>query len=500
MRKKRLLYNTISSLLFQLITVICGFILPRLFLKYYGSNVNGVVNSISQFLQIVALLDLGVGAVIQSSLYTPLTEKNKKAISEIAASADKFFGNIAKILLAYILVLTIVFPFFVRDEFNYQFASSLVIAMSISTFSQYYFGMFDKLLLMADQKGYIQYNAQSITLLVNTLVSAILISNGMSIQIVRVSTSLIYMLRPLYLRWYVKKHYTFDRKIEYKGEPIKQKWNGLSQHLASVILENTDNIVLTVFSTLSNVSIYSVYHLVIYGVKNLFTVMSNGFQSFWGDMWSKKEYEKLGSSFEKTEWILHMGCVFIFGCTACLVVPFVQIYTRGVTDADYFQPLFAILLTIAHGMHCLRLPYHILIKSVGHYKETQNNYTIAMIINIVISIAVVKFYGIIGVAVGTLVSMVYQTIWMAMYDNKSILKKDSRGFVKLIIADCLISAVCGIGCSIFKLGSLSYASWAIMAVKVALLWGSILLTANMLLYWKNIKWMWEHFIHFRRHK
>ena len=71
-RKKRLILNTCSSLIFQVITIVCGFILPRLILEAFGSAVNGLVNSITQFLAIISFLELGVGAVIQSSLYKPL--------------------------------------------------------------------------------------------------------------------------------------------------------------------------------------------------------------------------------------------------------------------------------------------------------------------------------------------------------------------------------------------------------------------------------------------
>ena len=66
MRKKKLIYNTVSSLIYQIVTIVCGFILPRVILNYYGSEVNGLVNSITQFLQIIAFLDLGIGAVVKN--------------------------------------------------------------------------------------------------------------------------------------------------------------------------------------------------------------------------------------------------------------------------------------------------------------------------------------------------------------------------------------------------------------------------------------------------
>ena len=105
-----------------------------------------------------------------------------------------------------------------------------------------------------------------------------------------------------------------------------------------------------------------------------------------------------------------------------------MVYTRGVTDANYNVPLFAILITLANASHSFRLPYSMLILTAGHYKQTQHSYLIAAGINIVVSIALVYFYGLLGVAIGTLVSMTYQTIWMAWYSYKNIVKKGMRRF------------------------------------------------------------------------
>ena len=140
-----------------------------------------------------------------------------------------------------------------------------------------------------------------------------------------------------------------------------------------------------------------------------------------GEMLAKNEREELIRFFNWIEWLLHTGTVFIFGCTGVLIVPFVMVYTQGVNDANYIVPMFAVLITIAHAAHCLRLPYNILILAAGHYKQTQWNYIIAAVMNVLVSVLTVKFWGLIGVAIGTLVAMVYQTIWMANYDSKHIL-------------------------------------------------------------------------------
>lgn len=491
MRTKKLAWNTISSLVFQLTSLICGFILPQLILHSYGSEVNGLVNSITQFLQIIALLELGVGAVIQSSLYKPLAQKDDILVSKIITSGSKFFKRIAQVLVIYVIILLVVYPNISNQKFDYLYTATLILAMSISTFAQYYFGIIDRLLLTADQRGYIQYAAQSITLIVNTVACVALISGGSSIHIVKLVTSIIYLMRPLALRIYVNNHYKIDRKITYDEEPIQQKWNGIAQHIAAYILDGTDNIVLTVFSSLTNVSIYSVYHLIIFGVKNLFLSLTNGIQSLIGEMWAKQELEALTQFFAKIEWMIHTGVTFLFGCTAMVLVPFVQVYTKGITDANYTVPIFALLLTLANAMHCLRLPYNIMILAGGHYKQTQSNYVIAAILNVVISVVMVVRFGLVGVAIGTLVAMGYQTIWMAFYDSRNLIRWPFIKFLKQLGVD-LFSVFCGM---LLTKGMVTevfnYFEWIILAVKICGIWFIVICVINILVYKENVIWVFK---------
>ncbi len=486
MRGRRLALNTISSLVFEIVTIVSGFILPRLILSAYGSEVNGLVNSITEFLGIISFMELGVGAVVQSSLYKPLAEGDNEQISKIMSSAQKFFRRLAMILLVYIGFLIVFYPYLVRQNFGWMYTALLIAAMSISSFSQYYFGVVNRLLLSADQHGYIQYTAQIITLVLNTVACVILIELGAGIHIVRLTTSLIFLLRPIYLRWYVDRHYTIDRKIKYEGEPIKQKWNGVAQHIAAVVLDGTDTIVLTVFSTLSNVSIYSVYHLVVYGVNRLFLSLTNGIQSLLGELWAKKEMDNLKETFSWVEWLLHTGTVYIFGCTAMLIVPFVSVYTAGISDADYYQPVFAVLLTLAYAGHCLRLPYNVMILAVGHYKQTQSNYIIATVLNIGLSVLLVIRFGLIGVAIGTLAAMAYQTVWMALYTSNHLLKGSFNSFLKQMGVN-LITVILGVAATIWlPLNQISVTSWVILAIETALIWGVIVVIVNLIFYREKV--------------
>ena len=488
MRKKKLLYNTITSLFHQIITILSGFILPKLLLNYYGSSINGLVSSITQFLGFVAFLELGVGAVVQSTLYKPLAEKDNNKISQILVSAEKFFRRIALIFAIYTIVLMIVYPFFMLDGYDYFFTFSLILVISISSFAQYYFGITNLLLLNADQMAYIPLLIQSGTIILNTVASAFLIKLGSNIQIVKLTTSLIFILRPLLMAFYVYRHYNIEKKnVVITEEPIKQKWNGLAQHLASVVLNKTDIVILTLFSTLYSVSVYSVYNLVVNGVKQIVTALTNGMQALFGNMIAKNEMKLLNKTFSVFEWLMHTVVTLVFGCTMILITPFAAVYTRGITDTNYYVPTFGVLIAIAQASYCLRRPYNMIVLAAGHYKQTQMSAIIEMLLNIIISIALVFRWGLVGVAIGTFIAMAYRTCYLALYLSKNILYREFKHFIHHTLVDILSVVLMFISTRHIKLLTVTYMGWIVMALKVFIISLTIVLVINFIFYRNNMK-------------
>lgn len=485
-RGKKLILNTISSIVLQMITIIVGFILPKLYLTYYGSAVNGLVSSITQYLGFISLAECGVGAVTQSALYKPLAERDKIQINQIMISSNRFFKKLGYILLVYCGLLIIVYPYMIKDSFNWWFTVSLILAIVISSFAQYYFSMSYRLLLSADQLGYVQIVIQIFTLIINTGASVFFVIHGLSIQVVKLSTSMIFLLQPIGLHLYVKKHYKLDYSVKLTGEPIKQKWNGLAQHIAAVVLTKTDVAVLTFFSLVS-VSVYNVYYIVVYGIQAIVESFSNGMQSLLGNIYAKQEKELLDKIFALWEWISHAFVTFLYCCIGILIVPFVRVYTNGITDANYIMPIFAILLTVAYAFFCLRYPYTTMIKVAGHYKQTQMSCIIEAGINVIFSIVLVFFWRISGVAVATLLAMVYRTMYCVFYLNKHILFRPIKCYFKNLTVDIIVALICVIATSSIKLNSITWSAWIIMAIKVTPICFTIMIIINSIFYLDNVK-------------
>lgn len=484
--KRKLFLGTGISLMRQVVSIICGFILPRAILTQYGSDVNGLMSSIAQFLGFITMAELGVSSVVQANLYGPLARKDNKAISEVFVSSERFFRKVGFILLAYAVVLVFFYPLLVSENFDFIFTGSLILIIAISLFGQYFFGMTYRILLNADQYSFVVSIFQSAATILNTVISVILIRRGATIHFVKLTASMIFLLQPLCMGIYVKHHYSIDRKIKVEGEPIKQKWNGLAQHIAQVVATNTDTVVLTLFSTLSNVSIYSVYNLVISGIVSFFDALNLGFAPFMGNMLVKNKTKELDSFFDSFEWIWHTLTVYIFTVIGILIVPFVSVYTAGINDANYNVPTFGIIVTLAWASRILRTPYHIAVSAAGHYKQTQTSSYIEAALNIIISVAVVSRFGLIGVAVGTLVAMTYRTCYLPFYLQNNILNRDLSIFIKHILVD-ICSSILMVLFTLFLHGSTeTYFEWFIMAIKVASICFAVTLIINIVFYFNFV--------------
>ncbi|MBZ6527595.1 polysaccharide biosynthesis C-terminal domain-containing protein [Aerococcaceae bacterium DSM 111021] len=474
--------NTKISLLNQIVVLISGIILPRLILVHYGSETNGLVASVNQFLAIIIFLEMGVGSVVESALYRPINENDYSKINSIMTSAKQFFNRIALILVAYVGFLVILFPILVDSPYDYFGTVFLIIAMSISSFTQYYFGIVNQLFLNANEKNYIPLLVAVFTTTINIIITALLIVNGFSIQLVKLLTSLLFMLKPLYLFFYVKKNYVIDFNIKDTKNSLPQKWNGAAQHIAYTVMNSTDTILLTLFSTLENVSVYSVYFTIFNGLKLLITTISVGFKSFFGNLLVKNDLVEVNNYFTRIEWIIHTLVTIIFAMTSVLINSFISLYTAGINDVNYINPIFSTILIISNAIFCLRVPYNAMIFAGGHFKETQRSSFLEASINIVISLILIRRMDLIGVALGTLIATLYRTIYLVLYLSKNLTKRKISIFIKQICVNIIIFILIIITSTLLPKDSTTYFEWIINASLLGMISIAISLLVNFIFY------------------
>lgn len=440
-RRKKLQYNSAAGVLNQLITLICGFVLPAAMIRCYGSDVNGLVSSITEFLALIALMECGVGAVVRAALYKPLADKDNVSIGRIYYASNRFFRGVAAVFIVYVGILLLVFPEIDANGFGLLYDGSLIVIIAVAQFAQYFFGITNQLLLSADQKVYVTSILHMVALALSTIVCCMLMFNGYSIQVVKAAGTFFLLVRPFVMSLYVSRHYRFNKKEHYESDPLKQKWNALAQHISSVVLNSTDVVILTLFTDFATVSVYSVYNLVVKGMKQLVDSLTSGVQSLMGDLFARDEIKTLNEFFDGFESLMHLIVIVVFTCTGLLIVPFVLLCVGDVQDVNYDAPLFAAILVVAQAVYLLRLPYSVLVLSIGHFRETQGSAIVEASINIIVSIVLVLNYGLAGVAAGTFAAMVYRTCYFVYYVKNNVLMRSPLMFLKHVAIDLVAVAV-----------------------------------------------------------
>lgn len=469
LRQHRAKLNIVISLLKQFVILICGIIVPRLLISTFGSEAYGATTSITQFLAYITLLEGGVGGVARAALYKPLAENDMHTVSAIVLEIKKFFRVIAYIYLAYVFVLACSFKYFAHVEvFDWLSTFLLVLAISISTFAQYFIGISYSVLLQAAQRSYIADIINILATILNTIFIILLVFSGSSLILVKFVSSCVFVLRPVLMWLFVKKSFKLEKNVKEEKIYLKQKWDGLAQHIAFFLNTNTDIAVLTIFSNLTSVAVYSIYYMIVSHIQNFASSFSTGMEAVFGDMLAKDEKRELHRAFDYYDMLISYITTILFSVTLVMIMPFVRIYTRGIHDADYVNFPFAIILTLACVVTCLMAPYHNITIAAGYFRQTQVAAYGEAIINIVLSITLVHRFGLIGVAIGTLVAAIFRFSYYAIYLRTHIFNRPALKCIKreLINATSIIF--------IFLIGELilrfwkvtGYIRWGICAVVI----------------------------------
>lgn len=482
--------NIFVSIGCQLVTLLCGIIAPKLMIDAFGSEAYGATVSIGQFLSYIALLEGGIGGVARAALYKPLAEGDMQEISVVMAEVRRFFRIIACIFVAYALVIACSFRGISgSDVLDWASSFLLVISISLSTLGQYFIGISNIILLQAAQKSYVTNMVNIAGMVVNTLMIILLISLGCSIITVKLVSSAVFVLRPVALWAYVRRHYPLRHVPKSNTSRLSQKWSGLSQHIAFFLHSNTDVVILTCFSSLNAVAVYSVYNMVVANIQNLASSFISGMEALFGDMLARKEQEKLNRTFSVYETIISVVAVILFAVTTVMVVPFVRIYTAGVTDTDYEAPLFAVLLILSALLYCLRMPYHSAIIAAGHFRQTQVAAYGEALLNVGLSILLVTRFGLVGVAIGTLSATAFRLIYYVAYLSRRILNRP----VMLFLRRSALNAVLWLAAvwagwratSLFEMTN--YGLWALGGMLAGLIALAVTVAGNLLLDRRNCR-------------
>ena len=465
--------NMLMSIIARLISLITGLIVQRYLLLAFGSTLNGLTTSINQAMAYLVLLEAGLGTASVQALYDPLASNDWKRVSGILTATGKEYKKISAIFLAFLIGVSVVIPLAVSGEVEFATAGLLTIITGGSYIISYIMGGKYKTLLDADRKIYVLYILDSISVIASCVFRVIALNAGQGIVIVQLINLACIFIKNIGYVCYVKINY---KKVDYKQVPdmkaIGKRWNVLIHSLAGIVVNNTDIIILTLFGSLKIVSVYGVYNMVFSQLSSVIqTTFMQAPQSSFGQLYQKNR-KKFKQAFELYEFIVTLVLFIICSIALTLISPFVELYTSGVSDADYIDIALPILFASILLMNQIRIPSLITINVAGHFKETQGGAIIEAIINISVSLMLFFFtnLGLYGLLIWTICSYLFRSVDVIIYTHRNLVKSSIchmvRNFIINLLTMIAIYSVFNLSVSIH---TQSVIEWVIKAIGVSLI-------------------------------
>lgn len=424
MRSRNSMYNLLAAMGLQIVTLIVGIILPKVMIVTFGSEINGLVSSIKQFINYLTLVEAGLAGACIYSLYKPLTEKNYNEINKILSSTKKFYNRSGIIFSILAFGLAFTFPYISKSE-NIGNVTVVILTLILGINGSLEFFSMGKYraLLTASQKSYVISIIQAIGQVLNCIIIVILSINKCNIVLVQLIATASYIVRSLLFRLYIKKRYKFvDFCVSSEEVKLHQRWDVLFNQVAAMVVFNSPIALITFFCTLIEVSIYSIYNMIFSGINGIVAMFTNGLTATIGHIISESDLNKLRRIYSEYECVYYMIITWMYSCTYILIIPFVRIYTKGINDADYIRKDLVIAFVIIGILNTLRMPQVTLVNAAGHFKQTRYRALSEVIINIVASVVMVNYLGMIGVLLGGMCSYAYRTLDFIIYAPKHITK------------------------------------------------------------------------------
>lgn len=421
-RTQKFAANSFAAALSQIVVMIAGFITPRIMIATYGSELNGLVSSLSQFISYISLVEAGLGGASIFSLYKPLAQNDHKHISRILSATRKSYSQAGYIFSSGIFALAILFGFLrSTDTLSFQTILFLTLLLGVNGSLDFFLLSGYRVLLTADQKNYVLSSLGIMQTVLRTLIIFTLATVETNIVLLYAVALLPAFIKAYVLLRYGKKTYPYvenDAKPDY--EALKKRWDVIYQQILGTVQTGAPTVLATVLTDFFTVSVYSVYNMVLSGINGVLNIFITGLPAGFGELIAKGETKTLRKAVSEFECGYYYVLSLIYGLLFVLILPFITIYTQGFTDTNYIIPALAFVIVLNGLLYNIKTPQSMLIISAGMYRETRLSVTLQGLSIAVFGILFGRLYGITGIMIGSCISNLYRTVDLLFFVPKRI--------------------------------------------------------------------------------
>lgn len=413
------LINMLTGFLGYGVNTVVGFICRIIFVRTLSADYLGISGLFTNILSMLSLAELGISSAITYSLYKPLADGDKQKITSImhfyrkAYAAIGCFVALVGLSLLPFLDMIITNPPVIKESIYLLYLLYL-----LNTVISYFFSYRQALLIAAQRQYIVAGYSYVISVVQSTLqiVFLLLTHEYIGYLLIQIVNCIIYNI------WVSRKVVKDYPYIASKNITPLAKEERLSlfrnikalaiNKVSGVLVNSTDNIVITFFNGISTVGFASNYTLFSSTLDKLVTLLFNGLTGSVGNLNATAD-EDTRYRFFKT---LNLANFWLYGWGAIGMAVVSSDLVRLFYGDAYVLPLkIPVILAInfyAIGMLHASYTYK---STMGLFRCGQYILIFTGIINIVLDVILGKLLGVFGIYLATLIARACTNLWYEPY-------------------------------------------------------------------------------------
>ena len=427
-RTKNSIRNMTFGITTQCIVLLINFISRSIFIYVLGIEYLGINGLFSNILSILSLADLGMGTAMMYSMYNPLANRDEKKL----AALTRYFKRIYIIIALSITVIGLALLPFLRDlvilEQPIKYLELYYLLFLADSVASYLFS-YKTLIIYSDQKMYLLKMYSFAFVIIKFLVQTVIIFTTHNYILYLTIQVICTFLSNMCSAKKADKIYPYINKEETLEDSEKKKiFSDIKAiflyKIGGVILNSTDNIIISVIIGTIFVGYYSNYTMIVNSILIFTTTIFNSIHSSVGNLNTSNDREYQYKIFNT----LNFAAFWIFGfCSICLYVLFNDFISLWVGEKYILGTAVVQMIVFNFYLAGILNPINVFKDTTGLFKSTRYIPILSALINIAFSIILGKTMGMFGIFAATAIArlstnfVVEPRVLMKEYfDKKSI--------------------------------------------------------------------------------
>lgn len=439
-------HNTTVGLISRIIAIICGYVVRIIFTHVLSETYVGINGLFTNILSILSLSEMGIESAIAYALYKPIAENDKEQQRAIIALYKKLYIGVAAFVFATGLMVVPFLDVIIKDFRDIDDIYHIYILYLINSAISYLL-VYKKTLLDAHQKKYIGVSVRAISWVIQDIVQIVILLMTKNF----ILYLYVYIITTILSNYYISKRadreYPFIKEKqtepvadETKKDIVKNIKAMFMHQFGNVVVNNTDNLLISFFVGIISVGCYSNYYLVIGSVRQVLNEAVDGISASVGNLGVTSDTEHIKKVYKAAlffnHWVFGLSAVCIFE----LISPFVEL-SFGEQYVFHYSIVFILCLNFyIQGIEKASNIFH---NSLGLFWFDRYKSIIEAVLNLGISILLAPSFGVFGIFTGTTISTVLTTLWVEPYVIYKYEFKESpvKHFGRMLVYICQTAVV-----------------------------------------------------------